>query len=179
MDIGFDYKLNNNSIVFDVGGYKGDFTDYIVNKYNCGVHVFEPLKSHFKIILERFKNNPMVWPYSVALEDIDCEGNIRVLDNSSGLYADSGSLETIKIRDIYKFIKSFKYDKIDLIKLNCEGSEYKILDRLYFKNYINNINNFVIQFHDVKDKNYYIDKLSQSHKINHKCDYWVWFELDS
>ena len=178
MDIGFDYKLNKNSIVFDVGGYKGDFTDYIVNKYNCGVHIFEPLRSHFKIILERFKNNPLVWPYSVALEDVDCVGNICVLDNSSGLYGDSGPYESIKIRDIYKFIKSFKYDKIDLIKLNCEGSEYKILAKLQSENFIDKVSNFVIQFHDNKDKNIYIENLSKTHKINHKCDYWVWFELN-
>ena len=40
-----DYDLNEDSIVFDVGGYRGDFTSAIFNKYNCNVYVFEPVSA--------------------------------------------------------------------------------------------------------------------------------------
>lgn len=40
-----DYPLDAESIVLDVGGYKGDFTALIHEKFNCRVFVFEPLQS--------------------------------------------------------------------------------------------------------------------------------------
>jgi FkbM family methyltransferase len=178
MDIEFNYKLNSSSVVFDIGGYRGDFAHWIRKKYNCGVHVFEPIKEHFKYILERFKDDPMYWPYHVALEDTDKVEDIYISDNSSGLYTASDNTESIKVRDIINFIKAFKLNRIDLIKMNCEGSEYKIIDRLKLNDWIKNIDNFVIQFHDIPrfDKQKYIEYFSTTHNINHKCDYWVWLE---
>ena len=49
-----DYKLTKNSVVFDIGGYRGDFAESIYEKYNCTVYVFEPVQEYFEFIKKRF-----------------------------------------------------------------------------------------------------------------------------
>jgi len=52
-----DYDLDENSTVFDIGGYKGEFARDIFCKYNCNIYIFEPLKDFFEISKKRFINN--------------------------------------------------------------------------------------------------------------------------
>lgn len=47
-DLQFNYNLTNESIVIDAGGYEGEFTNNIYSKFNCTVHVFEPVRSMYE-----------------------------------------------------------------------------------------------------------------------------------
>ena len=38
-----NYNLNENSIVFDLGGYKGEFSSIIYCKYSPFIFIFEPI----------------------------------------------------------------------------------------------------------------------------------------
>src|SRR6476620_9093588 len=49
-----NYELDEKSIVFDVGGYKGEFAGSMINKYNCTVFVFEPIPEFYNIIVNKF-----------------------------------------------------------------------------------------------------------------------------
>ena len=60
-------ELNDASIVFDMGGYKGDFASNIFSKYCCEVYVFEPVKKYAENIQDRFSKNPKIKVYSFAL----------------------------------------------------------------------------------------------------------------
>jgi len=45
----YNFELDDESIVFDVGGYKGEWSEKIFCKYNCRIYIFEPIK--------KFSNN--------------------------------------------------------------------------------------------------------------------------
>lgn len=176
-DIDFDYKLNNLSVVFDVGSYNGDFANMIHNKYTCGVHIFEPVKENFKRIVKRFERQPLLWPYDVALYDIDQDdAAIYLKNNSSTLFGSTEEKELIRLRDVYKFIQGFKLDHIDLLKMNCEGAEYAIMNRLYANHWIQNVKQIIVQFHGIAGNNReeLEQKLSETHEVKHKCDHWQW-----
>lgn len=177
-DIDFDYRLDKNSIVFDVGGFHGDFTRHIRSTFGCGVHVFEPVHKHFAFILKRFELEPMVWPYNVAFEDLDEKRNIHLSDNSSSLYGTCNAIELIRVRDIAKFIEAFKLNRIDLVKLNCEGSEYRIFNRLHQKGWLPKVNQIVVQFHEIPEfsKPAYEEKLLETHILKYKDDHWQWYQ---
>lgn len=36
----YNYDLNEDSVVFDLGGYKGEWTEKIFSKYRCYIYVF-------------------------------------------------------------------------------------------------------------------------------------------
>jgi hypothetical protein len=42
-------EMNNNSLVMDLGGYIGNFTESIYSRYNCKVMVFEPVNRYYNI----------------------------------------------------------------------------------------------------------------------------------
>jgi hypothetical protein len=62
-----EYNLNQNSIVIDLGGYKGQFASDIHSKYLCKVLVFDPIKSYFELIQGRFKKNSYIDAFNFAL----------------------------------------------------------------------------------------------------------------
>ena len=54
----FDYELNSDSLVIDLGGYKGQWTSDIYARFNCRVLVFEPVAQFAASIAQRFRHNP-------------------------------------------------------------------------------------------------------------------------
>ena len=45
-----DYDLDENSVVFDLGGYEGQWASDIFSRYCCTVYVFEPVKPYYDFI---------------------------------------------------------------------------------------------------------------------------------
>lgn len=67
-----DYpELNEESIVFDLGGYKGDFAYAINEKYGSTVYVFEPHPEYHDACIKRFLSNNKVIPFNYGLSDKD------------------------------------------------------------------------------------------------------------
>ncbi|SFD25379.1 methyltransferase, FkbM family [Algibacter lectus] len=144
----FDYSLNNISIVFDLGGYKGEFAADIYNKYQSTIYVFEPIQSFYNIIKQQFADNPKIKAYQYGLAGQDQTMQISLTDNSSSVYIKSKLTETIQLKSIVDFIKTNNIDHIDLIKVNIEGGEYEVLEELIAHNMLPLFTNLQIQFHD-------------------------------
>ena len=53
-------NLNQESIVFDVGGYEGDFSKKIYDKYYSNIYIFEPVESFYLKISNRFKDREII-----------------------------------------------------------------------------------------------------------------------
>ena len=149
----YNYNLTNNSIVLDVGGYEGDFVSEIYARYRCKIYVFEPVNKYITILANRFKLNTDVIIIDKGLGNANQELMINVMDEASS-YKRSASIhkkgveEKIQIIDIENFIKQHSILKIDLIKINIEGAEYDLLDRIIELNFLSNCTNLQIQFHD-------------------------------
>ena len=66
----FNYSLNENSIVFDLGGYKGNFASDLFSRMPCNIYIFEPVKQNYLIIKERFKLNNKIEAFPFGLSNI-------------------------------------------------------------------------------------------------------------
>ena len=164
--------LNDESIVFDVGAFKGEFTNSILKLCNCNIYIFEPVKEYYKIIKEKYKDNPKTHCYNFGLGKYGLDTDINKTGSSSSIYFHSDiqkQTEKIRIDSITEFITNNKIENIDLIKINIEGGEYDLLDSLISSQHIiKSINTLLIQFHDFipnaldRRKNIQ-DKLSDSH----------------
>ena len=64
-----NYPLNSDSVVVDLGGYRGDFANNIHNKFNCNVYVFEPFKDFYNVIEGRFKSNEKIKVFNYGISD--------------------------------------------------------------------------------------------------------------
>lgn len=143
-----NYSLNENSIIFDIGGYKGEFARDIYCKYNSTIYVFEPIPEFYKIIKERFINNSKIKVFNFGLGSYDYRTQINLEDNSSSIFKKGNNSSEIEIRSFNDFIIEHNISSIDLAKINIEGSEYDLLDSIIGAGNITKIHNIQVQFHD-------------------------------
>jgi FkbM family methyltransferase len=146
-----NYDLNKDSIVIDAGGYQGWFAEQIYNKYKCNVYVFEPVKSYYDLIVNKFKNNPKikVFHYGVGgvteTVDINLQGDGTSVHTKNNKFAGT---ESIKIVNILDCLKDLGLENVDLLKLNIEGEEYPLLESLIKNNELKRFSNIQVQFHN-------------------------------
>lgn len=173
-----DYHLTPASIVFDLGGYKGDFAQDIHSKYDCTVYIFEPVKSFYEHIADRFDGNDKMKVYNFGLSDSDCTMEINLEEDGSSVFIDSGHKETIQLKDIISFLDEEGLFRIDLMKINIEGGEFQVLPTLLKNTKVKDITNLQIQFHTFVDnaisrRNDIRNELTKTHKLTY--DYWfIW-----
>lgn len=173
-----DYALDENSIVFDIGGYEGQWTSDISSRYCCIIHVFEPVKQFYQNIVKRFEKNDKIIVHNIGLAAEDAIAKIKVASNCSSIFGIGDNEQSVVLKMAINFMLENNVKHIDLMKVNIEGAEYDLLDHLIETNYISRINNIQIQFHDfVKDAEKRMikieEKLAKTHKLTYRYPF-VW-----
>ncbi|OBQ17354.1 FkbM family methyltransferase [Anabaena sp. AL93] len=143
-----NYPLTEESVVFDVGGYRGDWSDEIIKRYNPFIYIFEPVSEYYSLVVNRFRNNPKVKVYNFGLSNENKTENIAILSDASSTYKLSNTYLSIELRDIKIFLQKENIEFINLIKINIEGGEYPLLTRLIEEEIILKIQDLQVQFHD-------------------------------
>lgn len=174
----YEYELNSESIVFDIGGFKGDFADKIFERYKCNICIFEPVNAYFAIIKKKFKNNGKIKIFNLGLGGSTREINITLKNDGSSFHRKGNNNQNAKIIDIYDFMIQNYINKIDLLKINIEGGEYELLNRLIEKDLIKICNNIQIQFHEIftdanKQREIIRLEISKTHYLTYDY-YFVW-----
>ncbi len=172
-----NYDLNKNSIVFDVGGYEGNWASDIFNKYGCTIHCFEPVKKFADKIKNRFSPNPKIIVYNVGLSNTNQKANISHSADGSSIFRGTGS-EEITLVNVIDFLDKNKITKVDLMKINIEGGEYDLLEYLIQQNSVTRFQNLQIQFHDfmprARERMKNIQKnLEKTHALTYQFEF-VW-----
>jgi len=168
----YNYDLNKDSLVFDVGGYQGRFASNIVEKYGCKVYVFEPV---YHIL-----SDDNIKVYHFGLSDSTRTEIINVRNDATSLY----SIENpqycypVKLVSLHEFVKENKISKVDLIKINIEGEEYPLLRHMIFNDIVSIFKNIQVQYHDFIPncrcmRETISDKLSETH-IREWCYPFIW-----
>ncbi len=143
-----NYPLTADSIVFDVGGFEGSWASDIFSMYTCTVYVFEPIKQFAAQLTKRFIKNPRIKIYDFGLAGSSHSVVMSQAAESSSLFKAGSTNETVKLIDIAQFISEQQITQINLMKINIEGGEYELLERLLSADLIKHIDHLQIQFHD-------------------------------
>lgn len=174
----YNYDLNKDSIVFDVGGYEGNWSEKINKLYEPNLFIFEPVIKYYNLITKNFNDNKNVKIHNFGLSNESKKIKINLLDDGSSIFLGSSNREEIDLIDIVDFINQNNIEKVDLLKLNIEGSEYDVLEHLISKDKIKNIKNIQVQFHSfvknsIERRNKIRDILKNTHKETY-CYNFVW-----
>ena len=170
--------MNKNSIVIDAGGYKGDWAENIYVGYECNIFVLEPMKAYHDLIVARFNYTNRIIPVNIALSNKTEQAEISIEGDSSSIFNQEGVKEIIQCVDVKDFFEEYKLNEVDLMKINIEGSEYDLLERIIELDLHKKIKNFQIQFHrfiehcDVRRKKIQ-EALSETHNCTWNYD-WIW-----
>lgn len=175
-----DYNIKNNDVVFDIGANQGIFSIYAASK-GAIVHSCEPVPSNYKILVQNIDNNSMfdrINPINFAISSIE-EDVILQLPNAKEICPTGmGSISqesinhlkeninfntidiSVKTKKLGDWISSSKVNKIDLMKIDCEGAEVDILKSISF-NDAQKIKNLVMETHRGYDEKDLVNILNQ------------------
>ena len=151
------YDLTPQSLVWDVGSYRGDFSVAVLEKFGCHVMAFEPMLMYADAL---GKNRPTPWKgalaiYSFGLADRDFEQDIPLAGDRTSAHPEAasdpgfhaGPLMPARFRDVIGFMDELAIHRVDLAKINIEGGEYALLRRLIDSGYISRFGHLQVQFH--------------------------------
>jgi len=171
-------NLSENSVVFDLGGYYGTWSEEIVKKYNPFIYIFEPIDSLYREIKKKFESNPKIKVFNFGLSDINSTKHISLENDGSSFHKISNNTLLCNVRNVVEFLNEQNINKIDLIKINVEGDEFLILEKLLVEKKIQIFENIQVQFHDfypnaIQLRDNLQSKLSLTHKLTYNYDF-VW-----
>jgi FkbM family methyltransferase len=138
-----DYKNIKKAI--DIGAHIGGTALYLAHR-GTEVIAIEPNKENYDLLVENIKLNGLgekVKPYNVAISDK--KGKTILYSNTPNTGGNSivikkGTESEVETTTIDEFLT----EEIDLLKMDCEGSEYEIIMGL---NDFSKIRNIVAELH--------------------------------
>lgn len=135
-------------IIFDIGTCVGAFTDRCFIQYDVEkIYAFEPLRVNFEFLKGKYDGNPTVNLVNAAVSNYNGASTFYKKSYGQGRGCDwvgnAGSslikeknnvekeiCETVDVISLSSFIKGKGIEKIDILKVDAEGSEYDIFDDL-------------------------------------------------
>jgi len=129
--------LTNKSNCIDVGCFKGEILDLLIEKAYKGRHfAFEPIPDKFSDLREKYKDQPQVVLHNIAVSN--CKGTStfnHVVTNPSYSGLKKRDYDLPDERDQQITVDTDMLDSvipvdatIDLIKIDVEGAEYLVLE---------------------------------------------------
>jgi FkbM family methyltransferase len=152
-----DYvKVSNGDVVVDIGANYGVFSLYAQQFNPSKVYAVEPIKSTFKCMsknLEKFgvvcvnkaiSNTDGFEVFAIT----DVNGNNFSIKNSDGYHPSQMiNEEIVETVDINTFINYYDIEKIDFLKVDCEGGELDLFEQIDKTYLSNNIRKIAIEYH--------------------------------
>jgi len=151
-DILYTADIDAESTVIDVGAFVGKWAVRIADKYGAAVHAFELSPTMIPDLAIAFADYPSITLHAYGLGNRDSEIPIcrKGLGSSAFAKEKASDLEwdVGKIRDVVAALDELDLTDVGLMKLNIEGGEYDLLERMIATDRLKSVDTFLIQFHE-------------------------------
>jgi len=146
-------SLSRDSVVVDVGlGEDASFSESIIRKYGCFVHGFDPTPRAIQYV-KRLGNDHLRL-FELGLGTAAGPAEFFLPNNSahvSGSVARERHLgrQCIKVQliTIGQMFEILACERIDLLKLDIEGTEYDVIQAAEFQEHASAIDQLCVEFH--------------------------------
>jgi FkbM family methyltransferase len=140
-------QLDKIETVVDVGAHIGIFTNYVKKLFpNCQVMAYEPLKLNYDRLVSNTKELSGVKIFDAAMVSNSGEKYLYMCpnDTTGGIIDQYGTIlvKTLTLAHVFEY-----FEHIDLLKLDCEGSELEILEYAKDHNLLKKIKNITGEYH--------------------------------
>jgi FkbM family methyltransferase len=183
-----DLKLKKNSIVLDFGANVGNFSRYINDKFKSRLYLYEPNPYCCEILRKKFSSYSNIKIFNLGVYNVSGfkKFYMTIYDRTGFSISESCSFDKSKKGlDLKNFLRIktlgienilSKYNHINLLKIDIEGAEYKIINTV-IKN-INKIDVVFCEFHkttDLQKKKYIntVNLLKKNKLYNKKIFIWI------
>lgn len=152
------FDIKPKDVVVDVGGHIGIFSIFAAHKAKKGrVYSFEPViwNMHQLAINTKINNieNITIFPYAVYDKLTKLKMSLSDDNRFNSIDSPLTNKEsvTVKTLTLEKFFENTKEKKINFLKMDCEGAEYKILLNLP-REILNKIEKIAMEYHLFKEE---------------------------
>jgi FkbM family methyltransferase len=131
-----DFKIHETDTVVDVGANRGYFSCFAAHKAEKGkVFSFEPMPENFTILKRNLELNNI---HNIVAENMavsSAKGTIDFYlfpgdDAANSVYPNGGQKTSVQAIDLPSYCLEKRIDRIDFLKIDCEGEEYRIFENL-------------------------------------------------
>lgn len=154
-----DLALSADSLVMDVGGFDGDWTAAVREQFDSNVYVYEPMPTALGKLHSRFDADQKVTICPVGLaassrsEELSLQGpgsSVISQDSRNSSRGDNAPLKTvaIQLQDTAEAFAELGDANVDLFKINIEGAEFEVLQRMLEFGLQNRCSVLMIQYHE-------------------------------
>jgi FkbM family methyltransferase len=162
----YEYPLDSASTVVDLGAYTGEFARKLIDKYGCAVICVEPTGA-----AAAMHNVPGCVVIQAAASTDDTPLKFGGQSYYTSKY-EPGE-QVFPCFDVLSLLTV----PVTLLKINVEGMEYAIMQRILNHGANNHVKYFQIQFHQIGGHETAYDwiagKLSETHRLMWRVP-WVW-----
>ena len=138
----YEYDLDHNDIVIDVGAYRGEWAEQIFCRYGCKIILIEPTP-HIQGFPYGQVINKAAWTH---------DGSLKF---GGAYYYTSAHENPVTEYPCFDFNSLLrKYEEIALVKMNIEGAEYGLLNHVIEAGLHKRIKNLQVQFHMIAGEPY-------------------------
>ncbi|MBI4550620.1 MAG: FkbM family methyltransferase [Candidatus Omnitrophica bacterium] len=145
-----EHPLTEESVVFDAGGFEGKCSEKILQRYSPCVHIFEPHPDACALLKHKFDGNPRVRYHGFGLGGHSREDRLYGRGPGCSVFqqdAGPGPSYPVLLRDVREELDECRLGKVDLIKINIEGCEYELLDRMIQTGIVRRFKSIMVQYH--------------------------------
>lgn len=141
----YELPIETGELIIDAGGFEGEWTEKMIARYGCRSEIFEPVPAFVEHCRQLFKNNKLVRIHAAALGRAVRSAKFNLsTDGTSEFKSDSdGEVVEALVMDVAEVVNQ----AVACLKLNIEGGEYDVLERLLETGGIAHCRTLLIQFH--------------------------------
>ncbi len=176
-------ELDESSTVLDIGAYNGEWSRQIMDAYNPSLYAFEPNPGIFEALKKTAANYPKMIPVCYGIGSETAKLKISRKGMGSSVFEHDGTDDGVdwtdaEIKSVDEVWKELHLDNVDLVKINIEGSEFPLLEKMIETKLFPTVKCFMIQFHEWHPNAYsrrrrIRKELSKTHELDWNY-YFVW-----
>jgi len=141
--------VDENSVVWEIGGYKGRWANQMAMKYNPTVYVFEPQDWAFDEIKVQMGHNAKAHLYQFGLWTHAAKMTLNEYGRDGGtlMQPEAKDPHPVMVTDVYSFFIHEHLENIDVCLMNIEGGEFVLLPYMIGMGMMPHIKYFWCQWH--------------------------------
>lgn len=165
-----ELPVSDADLVIDAGGYRGEWTAGMLTRYGCHSLIFEPVPKFAAHCSELFASNHRVQVEEAALGGESRRTSFSLSDNGTSEFLSTPQdAFTAEVHDVIAVLAGLETPTVACLKLNIEGGEYEVLERLLDTGEIKSCRSLLIQFHRQPDDwqqryDRIVEKLNDTHE---------------
>ena len=165
----YGFEIKDNDVIIDIGAHIGLFTLFSSQFCKNGrIYCFEPVKDNFNMLKSNLKLNNIenVIVANTAVSSTTGSVTIYLNEDEAGhsMHVPNQKqiqVESFSLQDIFD---SYKLEKCNFLKIDCEGEEYEIINALPTL-YFDKIKKMCVEYHFVDTRPQLLENMIQKLKM--------------